>query len=96
MIEKQVRYLVLEALRKAYPDGLTLTWLETILNYYRVFTTQRDLRRKVIKYLLEKEYIELIDVELPAFEENVKQLRITPKGLQLLEGKLIDTEVEKV
>lgn len=95
MIEKQVRYLILATLEKVYPDGLTLGFLESILTYWKIYTTQSNIR-DILKPLIDKGYIEVRDVKLPAFTHHIQKVVITPTGLQILRGERIDPDVERL
>ena len=95
-MRKQVNFLILKFLEQVYPDFLTVKFIEALLADWRIFTNTKKLLNENIKYLLEKEYIELVEVELPAHEVKVQKVRITPKGKMLLKKELLDENVEEV
>lgn len=96
MIDEQVRYLTLKFLAQVYPSDLSLQMIEALLYDWKVFSTQDKLQKKILKPLLEKGYIELSEVELPAHTGKIKKVRITAKGKALIEGEFIDELVKEV
>lgn len=96
MLDEQVRYLVLKFLAQVYPSDLSLQMIEALLYDWKVFSTQDKLQKKILKPLLEKGYVELSEVELPAHTGKIKKARITAKGRALLERELIDDIVKEV
>jgi len=95
-MRKQTNYLILKFLEQVYPDSLTVKMIEALLADWRIFTDRKRLLEKNIKYLLEKGYIEVLEVELPAYQTKIQKLRLTAKGKALLEKEFIDEQVEEV
>jgi DNA-binding PadR family transcriptional regulator len=95
-MRKQVNYLILKFLKQVYPDSLTVKMIEALLADWRIFTDSKKLLEKNIKYLLEKGYIEVLEVELPTHQAKIQKLRLTAKGKALLEKEVIDEQVEEV
>lgn len=95
MLDKQARFIILKALARAYPDGLTVPYLDSILAMWGIYSTSKH-TKQVAKPLIEKGFVEVHDVELPALEERVQKLVITEKGMQIVKGELIDKDVERV
>jgi DNA-binding PadR family transcriptional regulator len=95
-MRKQVNYLILKFLEQVYPDSLTVKMIEALLADWRIFTDSKELLEKNIKYLLDKGYIEVLEVELPTHQTKIQKLRLTAKGKALLEKEVIDEHVEEV
>jgi len=95
-MRKQVNYLILKFLEQVYPDSLTVKMIEALLADWRIFTDSKKLLEENIKYLLEKGYIEVLEVELPAHQAKIQKLRLTAKGKALLENEVVDEQVEAV
>ncbi len=95
MIERQVRWIILATLEKVYPDGLTMGFLESVLTYWKIYATQSHIK-EVLKPLIDKGYIEVRDIKLPAPTHHIQKVVITPTGLQVLKGERIDPDVERL
>jgi len=93
-IEAQTNGLILKFLNKVYPDGLTLKLIEGLLYDWKIFTTERELLKENVRYLLNKDYIEVKDVDFPSLSSSIKKVYLTAKGKALLEGEFIDHNVE--
>ncbi len=93
-LHAQTNGLILKFLSKMYPDGLTVKFIEALLYDWGIFTSDEELLKKNISYLISKGYVEGHDVELPAPIHKVKKVKITPKGKALLEGEFIDKNVD--
>lgn len=94
-MRKQVNYLILKFLEQVYPDSLTVKMIEALLADWRIFTDNKKLLEN-IKYLLNKGYIEVLEVELPTHHAKIQKLVLTAKGKALMEKELIDEQVEEV
>lgn len=95
-MRKQVNFLILKFLEQVYPDSLTVKMIEALLADWRIFIDNKKLLEKYIKYLLDKGYIEVLEVELPTHHTKIQKLRLTAKGKALMEKEIIDEQVEEV
>ena len=93
MVERQVRGLILKFLDKVYPSDLTTDFILALLYDWSIIIDKRTFMENIM-LLINKGYIEAKDVELPTHIDNVKKLKITPKGKALLSKQLIDPEVD--
>jgi len=93
-LEKQINGLILKFLNQVYPDGLSLKFIMALLYDWRIFTTETQIKKKNINYLIEQGYIEIKDIQIPIVIDKVEKIRITEKGKALLEGEFIDEKVE--
>ncbi len=95
-MRKQINYLILKFLEQVYPHSLTVKMIEALLADWRIFTDSKKLLENNIKYLLDKGYIEVLEVDLPTHQTKIQKLRLTAKGKVLLEKEVIDEQVEEV
>ena len=87
MKDAQIKGLILRFLSSVYPHGLTLDFINALLYDWRVFCSKEELLKGHIRQMLNKGYIEIKVVE------DTEKLRITEKGLALLNGELLDKEI---
>jgi len=83
-----LRGKIMDILRKIYPDGVDYKTMVSILFQYH----KTDEISSSLEYLVDKEYV--LKKEHPhAFlpHETIKWYKLTPKGIDLLEGN-VDTD----
>jgi hypothetical protein len=80
-----LRGKILDLLKKVYPDGVEYQTLITILyQYHKVDDITASL-----EYLVDKEYILKKEHSHPFMEQElVRWYKLTPKGMDLLEGNI--------
>jgi len=93
MVERQVKGLILKFLDKVYPADLTTDFILALLYDWSIVIDKRTFMENVL-FLINKGYIEARDVELPAHLDNVKKLRITPKGKAVLTKQILDPDID--
>lgn len=94
IIRKQINGYILMFLDRMYPDGLTIKFIEALLYDWGIFTTEEQLLKDNINYLISKGYIKGKDIELPAPLHKVRKVKITEKGKALIDGQLMDPNVK--
>ena len=89
-IKKEFRGELLVFLYDIHPLSISLTSIyQTYFQYYR--TEDID---KILEYLVEKDYVEEETVQPPnTMFETVKRYKITPSGIDLLDGTTADAGV---
>lgn len=87
MKENILRGKLLFLLRTVYPDGIDQKTLKSILfQYHKV-----DEILSSLEYLVDAEYVLMKERPHPAFaQEKIKWYKLTPKGLNLLDGNIDD------
>ena len=93
MVERQVRGLILKFLDKVYPSDLTTDFILALLYDWSIVIDKRTFMENVI-LLINRGYIEAKDVELPTHIDNIKKLRITPKGKALISKQIVDPDID--
>ncbi len=93
MVERQVKGLILKFLDKVYPADLTTDFILALLYDWSIVIDKRTLMENVM-FLIDKGYVEAKDVELPTHIDNIKKLRITPKGKALINKQIVDPDVD--
>jgi hypothetical protein len=85
MKDNILRGKILGLLKKVYPDGVEYQTLITILfQYYKTSDITASL-----EYLVDKEYILKKEHPHPFMEQElVRWYKLTPKGMDLLEGNI--------
>ena len=86
-VKKEFRGEILVFLYDIHPLSISLTSIyQTYFQYYRT----EDIDR-ILEYLIEKGYVEEETIQPPgATFETVKKYRITPAGIDLLDGTIRD------
>lgn len=85
-----LRYEILDYLNRIYPRAVEE--IEIISVFYRTYRA-KEIKRQLY-YLLDKGYIEAHEVEIPYMPyERKKLFKITPKGIDLLDGRIHDESV---
>jgi DNA-binding PadR family transcriptional regulator len=89
-MSKSLRGLILDFLKRIYPREIEE--LEVIAVFYQY---HRDTEiRQALAYLVDKGYVEAKKVAIPYDKRRHRTLyKITPKGIDLLEGEIIDDTV---
>jgi DNA-binding PadR family transcriptional regulator len=89
-MSKSLRGLILDFLKRIYPREIEE--LEVIAVFYQY---HRDTEiRQALAYLVDKGYVEAKKVAVPYDKRRYRMLyKITPKGIDLLEGEIIDDTV---
>jgi DNA-binding PadR family transcriptional regulator len=89
-MSKSLRGLILDFLKRIYPREIEE--LEVIAVFYQY---HRDTEiRQALAYLVDKGYVEAKKVAIPYDKRRYRMLyKITPKGIDLLEGEIIDDTV---
>jgi len=89
-MSKSLRGLILDFLKRIYPREIEE--LEIIAVFYQY---HRDTEiRQALAYLVDKGYVEAKKVAIPYDKRKYRTLyKITPKGIDLLEGEIIDDAV---
>ena len=89
-IKKEFRGEILTFLYDIHPLSISLTSIyQTYFQYYRT----EDIDR-ILEYLVEKNYVEEETVQPPnTMFETVKRYKISPAGIDLLDGTIIDAGV---
>ncbi len=93
-MERQIRRYILEFLNRVYPDSLTIKFIEALLYDWQIYTTEEELKRGPIKYLLKKGYIEIDSVRLPTTPDRIERIRLTEKGKALLSREIHDRGID--
>jgi hypothetical protein len=80
-----LRGILLDLMRKMYPEGIDYRTIITILYQYHKVDAISD----SLEYLADKEYVQKKTAPHPyAEQETVCWYKITPKGIDLLEGNI--------
>jgi DNA-binding PadR family transcriptional regulator len=89
-MSKSLRGLILDFLKRIYPREIEE--LEIIAVFYQY---HRDTEiRQALAYLVDKGYVEAKKVAIPYDKRRYRTLyKITPKGIDLLEGEIIDDTI---
>jgi DNA-binding PadR family transcriptional regulator len=89
-MSKSLRGLILDFLKRIYPREIEE--LEIIAVFYQYY---RDTEiRQALAYLVDKGYVEAKKMAIPYDKRRYRTLyKITPKGIDLLEGEIIDDTV---
>lgn len=85
-----LRYEILDFLNRIYPRAVEE--IEIISVFYRTYRA-KEIKRQLY-YLVDKGYIEADEVEIPyIYYEKKKLFKITPKGIDLIEGRIRDDSI---
>ncbi len=89
-MSKSLRGLILDFLKRIYPREIEE--LEVIAVFYQY---HRDTEiRQALAYLVDKGYVEAKKVAIPYDKRRYRTLyKITPKGIDLIEGEIVDDTV---
>jgi DNA-binding PadR family transcriptional regulator len=87
---KSLRGLILDFLNRIYPREIEE--LEIIAVFYQYY---RDTEiRQALAYLADKGYVDVKKVVIPYDKRRYRTLyKITPKGIDLLDGEIVDDTV---
>ncbi len=89
-MSKSLWGLILDFLKRIYPREIEE--LEVIAVFYQ-YHRDTDIRQ-ALAYLVDKGYVEAKKVAIPYDKRRYRTLyKITPKGIDLLEGEIVDDTV---
>lgn len=85
-----LRYEILDYLNRIYPRSVEE--IEIISVFYRTYKAKEI--KKQLYYLVDKGYVEMSEIEIPYLSYEKKRLfKITPKGIDLLDGQIFDAAI---
>jgi len=91
-MERQLRGAILKALKEV--GDISVGYLRVLLIYRGIVVQDRDYFLKEVLKLADKGYLELEKKAVAKGMEDSQRVRLTAKGHALVDGEVIDKEVE--
>jgi len=91
-MERQLRGAILKTLKEA--GDLSLGYLRVALIYKGILVQDRTAFMDAVLKLADKGYVELEKALVPKGAEDAQRVRLTAKGHALLDGEIVDRDVE--